>query len=145
MQNIDFESGIWAVASAPGFGLVLGAIHLDTALMENIEEHIAARHPVFISPCFGFKADVIPVQGPQGMGVSIIRQCTPLANCAGPGALTTVVESVLLFKDMTAEDKSSHKALVEQLLQQLTAIRLEKAGIKPAGLGDMPNGPIIKP
>ena len=145
MQDIDFSRGIWAVMSSPGYGLIIGSIPLLYAAASSmVLDLIKKRTCVVIDPCFGFKADAIPIQGPQGMGMTFFRQCTPLANCMGPGRLITVIESALLFEDMEDTDQRRHKGLVEQLMQQITAARAREAGIIPAGPGDMPSGPIIQ-
>lgn len=160
MQDIEFDRGVWAVVAAPGFGLLIGALHFPdilvtpsltedsdkesrtiSALMPLITEHI----PILIDPCFSFKADSIMVQTEQGPATTYMRQCTPLANCVGPGKLRTAITSALLFNEMEKHDRERHKSLVQQLITQLMHARMQAAGITPAKPGDMPSGPVGQP
>lgn len=152
MSRIDFETGIWAVASTPGMGLVIGALHFTLDLLTDesdldegnvipaVQGAILEGTPVLIDPCFGLKSDAFPVQTPQGPGMTMFRQAFPLANLQGPGKLYTRITSVLLFSEMEEDERRRHKGLVEQLVAQLAAARAQQAGIQLAGPGDMPGG-----
>lgn len=128
--------------AAPGFGLVIGSFNPDDYEDQDIDNIIQNRQPITIDPCFGFKAESLMVQTPEGPATTYMRQVMPMANCRGSGKLLTVIDSALLFRDMEKLDQERHKSLVLQLLKQVMTARAQQSGISLAGPGDMPRGPI---
>jgi len=137
MQDINFEDGVWAVIVTKGMGTVIGGAQVaDT---EELTYCVNEGLIVDVNPCFGLNVETVPVQGPQGMGMSLVRQCVPLGNCAGGARLLTSISGYITFESMTEEDKRRHKGLVSQLMAQLMSARAQASGIITAGIGDIPN------
>lgn len=143
MQDEDTERGVWAVVSAPGFGLLVGEIHFvhrSMALAETLTDALWHSQPVLIKPCYRLIQLSLPHRGPEGStGTQFIQQCAPMANSLGASRLVTVIQGVLLFDEMEKGDLQRHKCLVEELESALMAARAERANIKLPG--DIPVGP----
>ncbi len=131
MQDTDFETGFWAVIGTQGFGMLIGNLREDPADRSEPEEML------HIESAYQLKSEVVPVQTPQGMGMSSVRQLIPLGDCTGSVNVRAHIGGYIAFKDMSDTDRARHIKLVIDLEKRLMEMRLQNAGIELPKTGRM--------
>lgn len=122
----NFEAGFWLVAGCGGkkyIGKVREHSPVETAGVDTGTGHMRLDEAVELI------AMVMPVQGPQGMGINRIVICQPIDGCAGPSTIEIVADYCHWFCDMNDEDLRRHKGIVEAGLAQMTEARARESGL----------------
>lgn len=114
----NFEAGFWLVA---GCG---GKKYIGRARGER-----AISGPMYLDEAVELITMVLPVQGPQGMGINRIVICQPIDGCAGPSTIELVADYCHWFADMNDDDLRRHKGIVETGLAQMTESRARESGL----------------
>lgn len=150
MQSSESETGVWAIVTSPGgkkyIGQIVRIYFIDNynddgvdddgmaalggvATNMRIIEAICLRWPVLISPAYGFTEAALPINQGGRTAFTRLVQVLPVDNCLEGAKIHTLVDTVHFFEDMTEEDRSGHKRLVEDVASQLMQARAERAGL----------------
>ncbi len=144
MQDVDFETGLWAVMITPHCGTLIGYFDIEAYPGQDLDDLIENERPVMVRSCFRLDSQAVPINTPNGPAMQMVRQCVPLAGCADPTSVITPVSAFIPFHAMTEDDQTRHKDLVNDLLKKLKDAKREQAlnrmGIVQAGPKDVPGG-----
>jgi hypothetical protein len=122
----NFEAGVWLVAGCGGKKYVGKA--RERKPVEPAGSNVATGH-MYLDEAIELITMVMPVQGPQGMGINRIVICQPIDGCSGPSTIEIVADYCHWFMDMNSDDLRRHKGIVEAGLAQMTEARAREAGL----------------
>jgi hypothetical protein len=131
MQNIDFESGFWAVVHS-GSRKYIGSLrnHPD---LGHAKGHFQGGQDLIMGPVFELYTGMHLINTPNGPGMSHIVQVMPLDGARCDSVLRVKPTAIHFFADMKEEDQERHKELVKRFLEQADTVRrMSDAGIVPA-------------
>jgi hypothetical protein len=135
MPDIDFDAGVWAVVRTPGGDKFVGNIEFTrvnegTTARGVLEHAIRNGIPLRLDPAFELIKSHVPVKLPTGqVALDQLVQLTALDNAIAPSPILTVITSAHLFSEMHELSRERHKGLVNDIMSQLTKLRVRELGL----------------
>ncbi len=132
-MDTESESDIWAIvetASRTFIGQIRGTY--DPDFVGGIEHRVRRLDTLLMKPVYELTAMNIPMRGPQGQmifnrEISAQPYYLSFEECA----LRVQPVSVMLFSDMSENDRARYKGAVKEAEALATAARAKAAGIVP--------------